>query len=119
MTECAVFLAIFFPAALVKLGCFLLAGMDAVEGAVFFPAVLGAGFGLCGRSKSSLCFAFGFICMILRERVGGGGREKSAVVTVDCECRVLERFLLLPVAAIAGGGRRKDISSDDSCWVPF
>ncbi len=120
MTECAVFLAIFFPAALVKLGCFLLAGVDAVEeGAAFLPAVFGAGFGLCGPPESSLCFGFGFIWMILRERVGGGGREKSALVMVDCECRVPAEFLLLPVAAIAGGGRRKDISSDDSCWVPF
>lgn len=87
-----------------------------MEGAAFLPAVLGAGFWWCGPPESSLSFDFGFIWMILRERVGGGGREKSALVMVDC---VPAEFLLLPVAAIAGGGRRKDISSDDSCWVPF
>lgn len=57
--------------------------------------------------------------MIWRERVGGGGREKSALVMVDCECRVLAAFLFLPLAAMAGGGRRKDISGDDNCCVPF
>lgn len=86
-----------------------------MEEAAFFPVVLGTGFGLCVLPESSLCFDFGFIWIILRERVGGGGREKSALVMVDCECKVLVEFLLLPVAAIAGGGRRKDISSDDSC----
>lgn len=61
MTECAVFLAIRFPAALVILGCFLLAEVDAMEETAFFPAFLGAGFGLGGLPESSMCFGFGFI----------------------------------------------------------
>jgi hypothetical protein len=69
---CAVFLAIFLPAALVVDGCFLL-----VPAAVVVeppPALLlepdlefEAGVSVLGSSR-------GFIWMIFRERVGGGGR---------------------------------------------
>lgn len=56
--------------------------------------------------------------MILRERVGGGGREKSAPVTFVCDCKEFAVFLLPLVGTIAGGGKEKDISSEgglDSC----
>lgn len=56
--------------------------------------------------------------MILRERVGGGGREKSAPITFDCDCKEFAVFLLPLVGTIAGGGKEKDISSEgglDSC----
>lgn len=50
--------------------------------------------------------------MILRERVGGGGREKSALVILECDCTEFIVFLLPLVATIAGGGSRNDISSE-------
>lgn len=56
--------------------------------------------------------------MILRERVGGGGREKSALVILDCDCNAVVVVLLPLVATIAGGGNRKDISSEGG-WDSF
>jgi hypothetical protein len=76
---CAVFLAIFLPAALVALGCFLLAPVAAGVCAVavaFFAAVFAADAEVCG------CSSRGFIWIILRERVGGGGRLNCSVWAV-------------------------------------
>jgi hypothetical protein len=69
---CAVFLAIFLPAALVADGCFLLVPAAAVvelAPALLLEAVLELDAGISGFASSR-----GFIWMILRERVGGGGR---------------------------------------------
>jgi hypothetical protein len=85
MTECAVFRAIFFPAALVALGCFF--GVTAAaDGAALVPRraePLAMDFGVDGAVGSSGSFSRGFIWMIFRDRVGGGGSEKSAVVPLD------------------------------------
>jgi len=77
---CAVFLAIFLPATLVLDGCFLLLPVE-VAGApsVAAPAVLAVGAFVIEALPTALAepvssWGRGFICMILRERVGGGGR---------------------------------------------
>ena len=72
----AVFRAIFRPAALVALGCFFLdaaAVGPLVGGFLPFSRDLLAG----GEGLGWVC-ALGFIWMILRVRVGGGGRPKSS-----------------------------------------
>lgn len=97
-----------------ELGGFLPAVVDVEADALFLPALFEAGRGVGGDPGSSAGFALGFICIILRDRVGGGGSEKSAFVMVDRDCRLLVELLLLPVSAMAGGGRRKAISRDDS-----
>ena len=66
---CAVLRAIFRPAAVVFPGCLR-----------FPPAAPAAGAGLAGEAGDTAvlgwsCDSFGFIWMILRERVGGGGSE--------------------------------------------
>lgn len=74
---CAVFLAILRPAALVALGCFflelawpaVLAGVLAVSFCLAVDDAAGLG---------ELCWVLGFIWMILRVRVGGGGRLNSS-----------------------------------------
>ena len=78
----AVFLAIFLPAALVAGGCFFLLAGPAEEVAagaggslLGFLAALEAGEPLDGGAGTS----WGFIWMILRERVGGGGRVKCSL----------------------------------------
>lgn len=86
ITECAVFRAIFFPAALVALGCFFGVTAAAAAVAALVPRraePLAMDFGVGGAVGSSGSFSRGFIWMIFRERVGGGGREKSAVVPMD------------------------------------
>ena len=88
ITLWAVFLAILLPATLVELGC-------------FFPAVAGAledneGF-LCEPlepccvwvlAESSEDCGFGFIWMMVRDLVGGGGKEK---VGLDIDCDIFGR----------------------------
>lgn len=63
ITECAVFLAIFLPAALVALGCFL--GVTAADdGAALAPRradPLDVGLEVDGVPDSSASFSFGFI----------------------------------------------------------
>jgi len=73
---CAVFLAIFRPATLVELGCFR---FDPAAGALGFGATLEASFLSRVSSLLASC-AFGFMWMIFRDLVGGGGREKSSLV---------------------------------------
>ncbi len=81
MTEWAVFLAIFLPATLVALGCFLFAGADVANDSLapllFEPFAVRCTLVLL---DSSLFCDLGFICMIFRDRVGGGGSEKSEVM---------------------------------------
>ena len=79
MTLCAVFLAIFFPATLVELGCFLLGApvlvlVFFVEPAEPFDVGLFSAGSLCG------CDCLGFIWMMVLDRVGGGGSEKLGLV---------------------------------------
>jgi hypothetical protein len=121
---CAVFLAIFLPAALVADGCFLLVPATAVVEVAaaeplevpFEPAAAAAG---VGSSR-------GFIWMILRERVGGGGRanwsfcgplaaadERLLDLTVSLACignpvpNELESMFVT-----AGGGSSKESCSE-------
>ena len=83
ITECAVFRAIFLPAALVALGCFFV-GTAAADWATLDPRRAALfGFGVSEVVDSSTPFDLGFIWMIFRERVGGGGREKSAAAGID------------------------------------
>jgi hypothetical protein len=67
----AVFLAILRPATLVDEGCFFL------EGGAFPEAFLGPSANV--STPSSGC-SLGFIWMILRERVGGGGKAKESLL---------------------------------------
>lgn len=84
---CAVFRAIFRPAALVALGCFfleaagdaLLAEFLLVESLDDDLAAVEAGLGED--------WVLGFIWMILRVRVGGGGRSKSSSGLLTLACR--------------------------------
>ena len=97
-----------------ELGGFLPAAVDVEPGAPFLPAFFEAGRGAGGVPHSSAGFALGFIWIILRDLVGGGGREKSAFVMVDRDSGFLAGLLLLPLSAMAGGGKRKAISRDES-----
>jgi len=99
MMECAVFRAIFRPAAEVAEGCFrfgevaLVAGVAGVEGSVF-----------------------GFICIIFLARLGGGGRSSFFALPDRVRFRCStgegggERF-------IAAGGREKAFSITDLSWA--
>jgi len=73
---CAVFLTIFLPATLVAEGCFLLApaaAVDVDETAEVLVLEEAVALALVVR-VCEICSSRGFICMILRDRVGGGGR---------------------------------------------
>lgn len=74
----AVLRAIFFPATLVELGCFL--GVVLAEPPPRLPV------GPVGEVPKGVLVGPGFICMILRDLVGGGGREKSALVAGVGSC---------------------------------
>ena len=113
MTLWAVFRAIFFPAALVELGCFL---PDApfVAGAAAAPFLLlvrlgtfACGADACDCSFDCCCDA-GSIWIILRERVGGGGNSKVdfAVAGRIC-CGLATVLVVIHAEAMAGGGRAK------------
>jgi len=67
ITECAVFRAIFRPAA------------DAVDDCFFFGEVDFGVDGMLGVGRSS----FGFICMIFLARLGGGGKSSLPLVLPD------------------------------------
>jgi len=81
---CAVFLAIFLPAALVADGCFFLAppaaGAAVVAGA---PVLLEVGavavLALVDAAGAGATSSLGFICMIFRDRVGGGGSTNCSL----------------------------------------
>lgn len=106
ITLCAVFLAIFLPATLVELGCFLPFVFDP-DVAFLFEA-----FGPdceVGLEVSSVCCGFGFICMMVRDRVGGGGRVKLGLAA-EWNCLSAAVLPWLRLGAIAGGGRLKDFS---------
>lgn len=113
---CAVFLAIFRPAALVADGCFFLDGgpasfaADAAAAAVLFPApfplavvaAVGAGAAWASGALSS-CSDRGFIWMILRDLVGGGGRTKALLL------------LLPPSLTAAAEERLLDLTTSLGC----
>lgn len=95
MIECAVFRAILRPAA------------DVAEGCFFFGVVAGD-FGPEGLVCAS---SLGFICMILRARLGGGGRSCRLAEpdSVLLRCITGEVGGDVPVF-IAAGGRMNDPS---------
>lgn len=95
---CAVFLAIFRPATLVEEGSFLLEafGVGLPLDLVFSTDVL----------IVSSARPLGFICIIFRERVGGGGSAKDSLV-VACVAG-LRRSLTASLARIAGDGEEGD-----------
>lgn len=96
---CAVFLAILRPATLVEDGCFFFAG-DA------FPAPLFLGPSAAGVSACSSGCALGFIWMIFRDRVGGGGKAKESLLGV---CATEDRRRILTTSL---GGRTGDLGDD-------
>ena len=61
MTLWAVFLAIFLPATLVELGCFLPAPLNVCEPVIAFLLVFFGPDCEIGLTNSSLCCSFGFI----------------------------------------------------------
>ena len=79
ITLWAVFLAIFLPATLVELGCFFPAvavTLEDAEGLLFAP------FRLCWVGVLAECsedWDFGFIWMMVRDLVGGGGKVKAGL----------------------------------------
>ncbi len=94
MIECAVFLAIFRPAAEVDEGCFR------------FGEALFAAEGVVGVGGSS----FGFICMIFLARLGGGGKSSLLLVLPD---NVRFRWMTGDVGGerfMAAGGRTNEFS---------
>lgn len=108
ITLCAVFLAIFFPAALVELGCFLPAAFDDAL-VCFFPYAFGDSEWVADDSED-LCCCAGFICIIFRERVGGGGSEKSGFSVAGRIGCGLDTRPLLFAGAIAGEGNVSGVS---------
>lgn len=112
---CAVFLAIFRPAALVADGCFFLDGSFAADpaaaaaAAVLFPApfplvdvvVAGAGAACISAALFSSCITRGFIWMILRDLVGGGGSAKALLLLLLLLPLLLLLSLPFPVGAAA------------------
>lgn len=99
---CAVLRAIFLPATLVELGCFLVpaaVGRACEPGVAFLPEPFGVVCGVASFISSWLCCALGFIWIIFRDLVGGGGNEKSEVVAAERCCWLLdERFRLSDIA---------------------
>jgi len=109
MTLCAVFLAIFLPATLVKLGCFLFVVLELDAAFLFKP------FGPdCNviLAVSSVSCGFGFICMMVRDRVGGGGNVKFGL-EAEWICLSGAELPWSRFGAIAGGGRLKHFSVAD------
>jgi len=98
---CAVFLAIFLPAALVADGCFLLvpAAAAGAEPAVVFVLEVAAAFAPIA-GVWDVCSSRGFIWMILRDRVGGGGRLNWSLGEA---CVADERLRLLTVSLACVG----------------
>jgi len=92
--ECAVFLAIFLPAADVGVGCFRFGEVVLAEEAVV------------DKEDTS----FGFICMIFLARLGGGGSSSLFLVLPD---NVRFRWMPGDVGGeqfMAAGGRMKEVS---------
>ena len=110
MTLWAVFRAIFFPAALVELGCFL-PDVPFVTGAATAPFLLLVRLGTfdCGATACgcSFCCDAGSIWIILRERVGGGGSSKVDFAVAGRICCGLGAVLVIHAEAMAGGGKAK------------
>ena len=110
---CAVFRAIFRPAALVAEGCFLLfvavvarAGDEAIAAALPLAEPLEP---VACSSCGSSC-ARGFICMIFLDLVGGGGRAKDSVLA--CPWAAEERLRDLTDSATCRGKGALDDSGD-------
>lgn len=114
---CAVFLAIFRPAALVADGCFFLDGsLAAGPAALLFPAPLPLVDVVAGANAGTVsavfffssCIVRGFIWIILRDRVGGGGSAKALLL-----------LLLLPswlaAAAAAADERLRALTASLGC----
>lgn len=76
MMECAVFRAIFRPAALVAEGCFRFE--PAADAALDACAGVGA---VSDADADDIEPVFGFICIILRALLGGGGRSYCIIFT--------------------------------------
>jgi hypothetical protein len=153
MRLCAVFLAIFRPAALEADGCFFFTGpasLVAATAAFFFALGVLAELlpSVAGSAGFFSSWALGFIWMILRDLVGGGGRAKlgSLFVAAGADGRRLDLTASLGCilngalgeagdsgdagvsslsicelargCLIAGGGSSKANCSGDSCLVP-
>lgn len=105
---CAVFRAILRPAALLELGVLRLGLSTAV---VTVDLLFLRAFVLLELLFSSKSFSRGFIWMILRERVGGGGSVKSSFPGRDweVEARRREEFCSNLVDSGEEGGGKEDM----------
>lgn len=97
---CAVFLAIFRPAALVALGCFFLELAGAAPVGAALPDSLSLGLLPAGSAGRSWACSLGFIWMILRVRVGGGGRSNWSRGRLTPDWRSGREFA--PIAMTSG-----------------
>lgn len=130
---CAVFLAIFRPAALVADGCFFLdadpasfaAGTALLAAAVLLPeafplvavVVVVAGDGAASAAFLSSCCSRGFIWMILRDLVGGGGSAKAFSLSLEDEAWAAEdrlRDLTVSAGCIGYGALGDVVETGDS-----
>jgi hypothetical protein len=102
---CAVFRAIFLPAALVADGC--LRFVPAVAAVVECPAAAAplplpplpaAAFELLDGASPLACSSRGFIWMILRERVGGGGSANCSLGAAEWAADERRRDLTVSLA---------------------
>ncbi len=142
MRLCAVFRAIFLPAALEVDGCFLLFPAEALAGVPAPPATPATALeavAFLAALELVSSWGRGFICMILRERVGGGGRAnwslggcaaedrlRDFTVSLGCVYAILVgsvssvgvRCGLVPATARAGSGSTKVMCNVSSCLVP-
>ena len=121
MTLWAVFRAIFFPAALVELGCFL-PDVPFVAGAATAPFLLLARLGtfVCSANACDCsfdCCDAGSIWIIRRERVGGGGSSKVDFAVAGRICCGLATVLVIHAAAMAGGGRGAKVPALAEGWA--
>lgn len=136
---CAVFLAIFLPAALVAEGCFFFpeaVPVDACPAALLPPDALAPELAFsAGLSSSSSSSFLGFIWMIFLDLVGGGGssnvraslafaaedRRRDLTVSLGCTGNPPLPARNLPSVggdARAGGGSSKDIWRGGTFLVP-
>lgn len=117
---CAVLRAIFLPAALVVDGCFFL---DPCSGAVFFVTLAGPlalVLADVAMSAGSACACpWGFIWMILRDLVGGGGRANVSLCcwAADDRLRALTASLGWTGYGALGETEEGDVGCADGCVV--
>lgn len=132
MRLCAVFLAIFLPAALVALGCFFLpagpsatsadfsTALDVAVAVLALPFPFGEPFVplalVLVDTPAVFCWG-GCICMILRERVGGGGNVK--LLSLPAEGPAADERLRALTASAGCIGYAEECGDVGETWPRF